>query len=285
MTHTLRARLAELHPRRFFLETWQRVDAEAARERAKNPNYDYKPLIAFAVGGICLTIMEYFGSTSDFAQLVNKLASGDSALGALAEQLRHSEFYRLAKWGWWTAFRVIGFFLIPALVVKLVFRESLRDHGLQTKGFSEHAWIYAVCYFAVLGLVVIVSFDTAFTSYYPFYNLSHRSWLDFATWELLYAAQFFSLEFFFRGFWLKTCRTTMGSYAIVAMILPYCMIHFGKPWLECIGAIGAGVVLGTLAMKTRSIWSGFLIHVSVAISMDVASLLRGSGLPTRLLPF
>ena len=46
----------------------------------------------------------------------------------------------------------------------------------------------------------------------------------------------------------------------------------------------AGVVLGTLAMKTRSIWSGFLIHVSIAISMDVAALLQTRGLPSQFWP-
>jgi membrane protease YdiL (CAAX protease family) len=50
------------------------------------------------------------------------------------------------------------------------------------------------------------------------------------------------------------------------------------------GAIVAGIVLGTLAMKTRSIWSGFLIHVSVAISMDVAALMQTEGMPTTWYP-
>jgi membrane protease YdiL (CAAX protease family) len=103
-------------------------------------------------------------------------------------------------------------------------------------------------------------------------------------WEVLYAAQFFSLEFFFRGYWLRSMRTALGSNAIFAMVVPYCMIHFGKPFPETLAAIAAGVFLGTLAMKTRSIWSGFLIHVSVAISMDLAALLATDGLPTQTWP-
>jgi len=60
------------------------------------------------------------------------------------------------------------------------------------------------------------------------------------------------------------------------------MIHYGKPVLETLGAIVAGTVLGTLALRTRSIWSGFLIHVTVAVSMDIAALLMGPGLPGGL---
>ena len=37
------------------------------------------------------------------------------------------------------------------------------------------------------------------------------------------------------------------------------------------------VVLGTLALKTRSIWCGFLIHVSVALSMDLAAIAQVHG--------
>jgi membrane protease YdiL (CAAX protease family) len=69
---------------------------------------------------------------------------------------------------------------------------------------------------------------------------------------------------------------------VLAMVVPYCMIHFGKPWAEALAAIIAGVVLGTLALKTRSIWSGFLIHVTVAVSMDLAALLQTQGLPGGL---
>jgi membrane protease YdiL (CAAX protease family) len=131
---------------------------------------------------------------------------------------------------------------------------------------------------------VAVSFDPEFQRYYPFYRQSHRSWIELVAWELLYAAQFFSLEFFFRGYWLTATRRALGSQAIFAMVVPYVMIHFGKPFPETLGAIVAGIVLGTLAMRTGSIWSGFLIHVSVAVSMDAASLLQTTGLPRALFP-
>ena len=56
------------------------------------------------------------------------------------------------------------------------------------------------------------------------------------------------------------------------MIVPNCMIHYGKPMPETLGAIGAGLILGTLAMRTRSIWGGVMIHVGVALSMDMLAL-------------
>ncbi len=68
------------------------------------------------------------------------------------------------------------------------------------------------------------------------------------------------------------------------MVVPYCMIHFGKPYLEACGAMVAGVVLGSLSMRTRSIYAGFLVHGTVAILMDVVSLDHRNALPTLLTP-
>jgi membrane protease YdiL (CAAX protease family) len=280
------AKLAELHPRRFFLETWQRMDAEAAAEREARrragTRYDLRPLVALCAGAVMLTLMEYFGVARAYHQVTDLLFEDRSA-GSPWWLLRRSEWAGLLSYVWWAAWRVGGYFVVPAVLVWLT-RQRVRDQGLRLRGLASHLWIYGLAYVVVLVCVVVVSFTDEFSRYYPFYEQANRSWVDFAAWELLYAAQFFGLEFFFRGWWLTQLKPSMGSHAIFAMVVPYCMIHFGKPWLETLAAIIAGIVLGTLAMKTRSIWSGVLIHVSVAVSMDVAALLQTGGLPTRLWP-
>lgn len=286
-THT---RIATLHPKHFFLDTWRELDREAALDRearVRSGKYDYRPMIALCVGAVCLAIMEYFGHATNFHDVLDVL-DPPGRIGpptSLAGQLADSQFVELGEFAWWSAFRVLGYLLIPALLVRYGFRERIRDSGLETKGFREHAWIYGLSYVVVLVCVIFVARnDEHFRTYYPFYHRANRSWLDFGAWEVLYAAQFFSLEFFFRGFWLKAMKSSLGSYAIFAMVVPYCMIHFGKPFPETLAAIFAGLVLGTLSMKTRSIWSGFLIHVSVAISMDLAALMATGGWPSELWP-
>jgi membrane protease YdiL (CAAX protease family) len=279
-------RLSELHPRRFFLETWQRMDAEAAEQRAgrrrAGHGYDLRPIVALCAGAALLTLMEYFGTSRAFHDLVRSLTT-EAAPGSVGWALLRGEWSALWGYTWWAAWRVGGYFVMPALLVKLS-GHRLGDQGLRLRGLTEHIWIYALAYAVVLACVIAVSFTDEFSRYYPFYKHASRSWLDLLLWELLYAAQFFALEFFFRGWWLAQLKPAMGSHAIFAMVVPYCMIHFGKPWLEALAAIVAGIVLGTLAMKTRSIWNGFFIHVSVAVSMDVAALVQTRGLPTQLWP-
>lgn len=70
----------------------------------------------------------------------------------------------------------------------------------------------------------------------------------------------------------KATPARQASQAVLLAVMPYCMIHFGKPMPETLGAIFAGIALGTLSLFTRSIWLGVAIHVSVAVSMDLISL-------------
>ncbi len=292
-------RLRELHPARFFLQAWKVLDEESERARppAAARAYDARPMIALCVGAVCLTLMEYFGHSTTFRELLDTLVvsergqAGTTLVGASAADgvwsaLRSSRWVGLADFAWWSAWRVLGYFVVPALVVRFWFKERLRDHGLETGGIAGHAWIYALSYGAVfIGVLFVARFVPHFTQYYPFYGHCSRSWTDFLAWEVLYAAQFFALEFFFRGFWMRSMRDALGSHAIIAMVVPYCMIHFGKPMIEALAAIFAGVVLGTLALRTRSIWSGCVVHIGVAVTMDVTALVvSGRGLPSVLFP-
>src|SRR5690606_8307604 len=94
------------------------------------------------------------------------------------------------------------------------------------------------------------------------------------TWEMVYVAQFFALEFFFRGVMLFTLARRLGAQAIFVMTIPYTLIHFGKPLPETLGAIVTGIVFGTLALRTRSIFGGVIVHSAVGVSMDLFALLQ-----------
>jgi membrane protease YdiL (CAAX protease family) len=103
--------------------------------------------------------------------------------------------------------------------------------------------------------------------------------LDFLGWEFLYLTQFVCLEFFFRGFVLNALRPAIGANAVWVMCVPYLMIHFPKLWLEATGAILFGLFLGILALRSRSIWGGVFVHAGVAVTMDVAALIKKQALP------
>ena len=116
----------------------------------------------------------------------------------------------------------------------------------------------------------------SFQSEYLIYRLApgESLWPRWFIWEIGYALQFVAVEFLFRGFMVHGLRPQFAGFAVGIMTIPYCLIHFGKPWQETCAAVLAGLALGWLSLRTRSIWWGVLLHVSVAWSMDTLSLWR-----------
>ena len=273
-----------------FRRTWRDLDIAAHQRQAKilaEGQQDLRPPVLFAITALVLTLQQYYGGLDFYEEHVHSWLQGlDTTNLPLSVTHGHGlrlylrKYNELYGYGWWCFGRLAGYIAIPFAVWKTVFRrDSLLDMGLRVRGLRSHAWIYALCLATVLPAVYIVSGRPEFVAYYPFYKHASRSWFDLVCWELMYCAQFFALEIFFRGFWLSGLRHTLGSGAIFAMCVPYCMIHFGKPYLETAGAVVAGMTLGSLAMRTNSIYSGFLVHVTVALAMDLLSLTRHNGFP------
>lgn len=261
------------------LGTWRAADERALAYRQRRADEglgpDWRPMVTLMLGALILTALHYAGKGNGFDSYVERFVDAEWATDV------RSPVYQANEKLWWTLWRIGGYLVIPAIFIKLFLKERLRDHGLTTEGFRSHLAIYGACLLVVLPLVALVSYEPTFQNKYPMYAFAGRSLSDLLWWEALYALQFFSLEFFFRGHWLHVLERTMGCHAIWAMMVPYCLIHFGKPWPETVGAIVAGLALGTLALRYRSIWAGFLVHVSVAVSMDLASLIQRGELPTE----
>ncbi|BFM08774.1 CPBP family intramembrane glutamic endopeptidase [Halioxenophilus aromaticivorans] len=225
-----------------------------------------------------------------------KYASSFRALLAWASELAgHNPQYYLRKlndagflslWGyvWWSSWHLVGYVLIPVVVIRYVFKASVREMGLGWADTHRHWLGYALLLSPILLFIYLVSFRADFLQHYPFYKQASRSWFDLLAWEALYLLQFAALEFFFRGFMLNALRPAMGVNAIWVMCVPYLMIHFPKLWLEATGAILFGFFLGILALRSRSIWGGFLVHAGVAVTMDAASLISQARLPAQWLP-
>lgn len=255
--------------KRISIDQWRAIDAETARDPSEPGNTSLQVLIVLITVAACLTLQEYLGGHSAYQRLFPPDGS---------------RYWELRGFAWWSGWRVAGYVIVPMLVLACLPGQRILDYHISLRGFVRHLWIYAAMFGAILPAVLYASTTSAFRETYPFYRIANRSWTDLVIWELLYAAQFLALEFFFRGFLLQGLRRALGANAIFVMMVPYCMIHYSKPLPETLGAIGAGLILGTLAMRTRSIWGGVLIHVGVATTMDVLAL-RGcpplGGAPCR----
>lgn len=181
---------------------------------------------------------------------------------------------QLGELGAWAIVTIAAYVVPPVLVTRFVLQRPLRSLGLRVRGIGAHWRWYAGLLAVAVPFVVGASFAPSFQDKYPFYDLAPAEglWPNLWTWWALYGAQFVALEFFFRGFLVHGLAPRLGFVAVPVMVVPYTMIHYGKPMPEALAAVVGGVVLGTLSWRTRSIWWGAALHVAIAATMDLSAL-------------
>lgn len=260
----------------YFSEPLERVQSESRQHLLDARSVDWKVIVVLLTTAVTLTLQEYLFASENLGRVVRAL--GQTDLGQLLDPPGATgglpQNRALAGLIFWAVGTWITYLVIPGLVIKLVLRERLRDYGLRVRGMFGGSWIYLLFFAALVPWLLYFSRTESFQARYPFYTLQFGEplWPRFCIWELFYATQFLCLEFFFRGFVLHGTRCRFGAYSIFVMTVPYCMIHYGKPLPETLSAIGAGIALGFMSLKTRSIGLGAVLHVAVAWSMDLLAL-------------
>jgi len=231
---------------------------------------DRRAIFALVYTPIGLTCIYYL---KDAAYL--DATAGMLGLSNWARAIEQSDANNLKMLAYWASVSVLFYFVIPALLLKCVLGKKLSEYGLNfriERGFWK---LLLQCVSIMLPLVYLMSLTSGFAAKYPFlkiYNGEPYLGSTLLVWELVYFLQFFGLEFFFRGFLLHSLKPSLGGYAIFAMMVPYCMIHWGKPMPETFAAIFAGIFLGWLSYRNSNIWMGLVLHCFVAFSMDVMAL-------------
>lgn len=247
------------------------LDAWAGLLRTHPPDPDPEPIDTWKVLGLYLVV--------GLVLWFNRFYSWNSftLLG-----LSPAEYPGYWNRVWWAAIVSASYIVPGALYVKFVLRHRLRDYGFRLDGLLSHLPLYFFFFGIVFPFVVILSGTDHFLKAYPLAKVAGATWTMLIIWELTYALQFVALEFFFRGFMIFGPRKVLGAWVVPIMALPYLMLHFQKPPLEAFGSIIAGMALGMVALHTRSIYAGMVIHIAVAWSMDLLALFHKGDL-TRLL--
>jgi len=171
----------------------------------------------------------------------------------------------------------IFFFFIP-LLFNFFFPLDKQNNSvglsLPKKGslFKDYAPLVLI----MIPILWFVCADPSFNQFYPLYKPTNVKMLFL--YELVYLTQFVSIEFFFRGFGIFRMERLCPKYGVLLMIIPYSFVHIHKPFPEAIGSIIAGIILGNLALKSKSIWPGVIVHACIALSADIFSLFHSGRL-------
>ena len=197
-------------------------------------------------------------------------------IGQFGGRLRPPNLQPLHRSVAWAGIQICAYLIIPVIVC-IISRINLATVGWSIRGLKEHWTPYAGILFVALPAVVAVSFSSEFQTKYPLLEVRDGGQINLAQmliWWAFYAVQFVAIESFFRGFLVLGLADAFGMNAILIAMLPYLAIHFSKPPLEAVASIVGALIMGILALRSRSIWLGVVVHIVIAGTMDVSSLLQ-----------
>jgi membrane protease YdiL (CAAX protease family) len=153
------------------------------------------------------------------------------------------------------------YFLIPILIILLVFRENPRRYGLGVGNWREGLIWVASGSILMVGMAWLFWSLPEFQAYY--HNLSPATpnpgesfWTEVARSGLY----MFGWEFLFRGFLLFALAGWFGPDAIWIQAVPFALAHIGKPEWETYSSIAGGVLSGWIAYRVKSYYPSWLIH-------------------------
>jgi len=237
---------------------------------------DRRALAILVTVPIVLTVLEYYGLPWHYtrwnpprqARITGEPGPPGLSWMAAIELPGPSALHSYIWWG----FACLVLLVLVPMAVGACVGASPRQLGVRLKGTGREARTYVALFALFFPVVWLVSQSPHFQRTYPFYKPVGPLGLDFLAFEAIYCLQFFAIEFFFRGFIVLGLKPRLGVAGVLAMLAPYCMIHYYKPFPEAMGAIGAGLVLGLLSWRTGTVLYGWFLHYAVALSMDLLAL-------------
>lgn len=216
----------------------------------------FKPTVILFSAPVLMLTWRYFGSLEFYLQRIAPFFApqSDPTAGATA-------YYFISCF--------ILFAIVPALIVKLLFRENLSDYGVQLgdRRILFRSMILSLPIIAVLAY--LSSKSPEILKEYPIYRNAGKSPGTFGSHALTYFLFYIGWEFYFRGFMQCGLQEKLGATnALGIQVLASTMLHIGKPWPETFGAIAGGILWGTYVFRTKSILSGLWQHFLLGLALD-----------------
>lgn len=167
------------------------------------------------------------------------------------------------------------FFLLGLLYTKFIMKKSPKDFGLNLKNkkFTFTILLIACLVIPIISLLSLL--DKQMVSTYPLVDFNSCEVWQIILYFVSYLAYYIGWEYLFRGILFFGTKDKVGVLsAILLTTLISALIHtsiasFGKPMVETLSAIPAGLIFGYFAYKSDNIFTSLGCHVLVGFLLDL----------------
>jgi membrane protease YdiL (CAAX protease family) len=170
------------------------------------------------------------------------------------------------------------FLLLFIFTWKKFFKNSSDGFLWTGKNFTWFKIIWPILVI-IVPLIIFGSQLGGFQEEYPSFKISnahagaYSPLFQLLTFELAYSLDFYTVELVFRGALVLGLISVIGKNALLPMASLYVFIHYGKPPAETISSFFGGYLLGYMAIYSRSVLAGTILHVFLALMMEVTAII------------
>ena len=159
--------------------------------------------------------------------------------------------------------------LLPALMIKFLFREPLSLYGVRLGNWQWGLKAFFILAPVMMTLTFPFSRRGSFIAEYPLYKGVGASPSHFMLYSFVYGVYYLGWEFFFRGYMQFGLGKSLGDWnAILVQTLASCLLHIGKPDAEIYSSILGGIVWGIIVLRTQSLLPALLLHWLLGTCLD-----------------
>jgi membrane protease YdiL (CAAX protease family) len=158
---------------------------------------------------------------------------------------------------WLNSFFYYGF--CPIIAIIFFLRKKPLDFGLGL-GNPKIWGLYTVIFCIIAAIILYLSsFSPALKAYYLEKNF------NFLKYFLTSVLSLSAWEFIYRGFLLFGLKDKFKEGSILLQMIPFVLLHLGKPELETVSTIITGILFGYIAYRGRSYWPAFIMHLFINV--------------------
>lgn len=227
------------------------------QDLTKNSNKQLSLTILFAT--LILFVYCYFGTYSFFEKTF--------------PNCKNLDFYKII---YHNTMSFILFFGVGTIFTKFVLKQSLSENGLNLKNSKFMLRVMLLALIIVPLLALSTTLDKQMCNTYPLVNFNtFNEWYYILTYFISYFLYYVGWEYLFRGvLFFNLKQNTNPITAILVTTLISSLIHtsiagFGKPLVETLSAIPAGLIFGYLTYKTDNIYSSLYCHTLTGFLTDL----------------
>ena len=150
----------------------------------------------------------------------------------------------------------VYYIIFPAFTILIILRKNPLDFGLRLGNYKLWGFYVAI---TVLIAIPVLYVGSLFSSVGQYYTKSFDCYSFFTQMVPL----LFAWEYLLRGFLLFGLKEKFKETSILIQMVPFVLLHIGKPEIEILMCIPMGLWFGYIAYRGKSFWPAFITHTFI----------------------